>query len=244
MDPITVGLLLGGTGLNVLGGIFSRNDALANAAAQAQARNAVVKQAIGQLDQYGAENRSTFNTNMEHYAPAAQSAALAADQQKRGDANTAAITSDDPNAVPIQGDASPASRSDLAKRMLAVHDYAVDQAKAKGNLGGYSDLWTENQLGNAQAGRDIGVINNFAEGRKALVQPEADLAAAAAYKPPSIWGPLLSGIGSIATAAGGSKLGGGFSGGNIFAPGGIASPFDSFINSSGDLISGGQIIPG
>jgi hypothetical protein len=208
MDPITATLLLGGTGLNLFGGIIGQNDALANATAQANARNAVVRSAINQLDQYGAQNRGTFNDLMAGYSPTNQATTLAADQAKRSDSNVNAITTENPNATPIQADASPATRSDLAKRMLAVHDMAVDRAKAQGQLGGYSDAWLTNELNNAQAGRDIGVINNFAEGRKALVQPESDLAAAAAYRPPSIWGPLLSGLGSIAVGFGGRSLGG------------------------------------
>jgi hypothetical protein len=51
-----------------------------------------------------------------------------------------------------------------------------------------------------------------AEGRKALVGPESDLAAAAAYKPPSMWSALLSGLGSIGVAAG--AKGGSFAGFN------------------------------
>src|SRR5262245_48616582 len=154
MDPITAGLLLGGTGLNVFGGMFGRNEALENAARQAEARNAVVRDAIAKLNVFGGQNRDTFNANMANYDPATQAARLASDQDKRSNANVSAITTQNPNATPIQSDASPAARADLAKRMLAVHDQAVDRAKAMGKLGGYSDTWMGNQLGNAQAGRD------------------------------------------------------------------------------------------
>jgi hypothetical protein len=203
MDPITAALLLSGTALSGAGGIISQNSALANATAQANARNAVVQKAVNELDQYGANNQNTFSGLMAGYSPKAQAATLASDQANRADTNVAAITADNPNATPIQSDASPATRADLAKRMLAVHDLAVDRAKSQGQLGGYSDVWLGNQIANQQAGNQIGVENNFAEGRKALVQPESDLAAAAAYKPPSIWGPLLAGAGSIMAAAGG-----------------------------------------
>jgi hypothetical protein len=52
-----------------------------------------------------------------------------------------------------------------------------------------------------------------------LVGPESDLAAAAAYKPPSMWSALLSGLGSIGVGAG--AKGGPYAGFNYptsFAP--------------------------
>jgi hypothetical protein len=198
-----------GTGANVAGGMISRNDALSNAQSQANARNASLAKNIGVLQGFGQDNRNTFDANMANYTPAAQQTQLTNAQDARSNSNVANITQETGADAPIAADASPASRSDLAKRMLSVYDGATTRAKALGKLGGYSDAWTQNMLDNAQAGRDIGVTNNYAEGRKALVGPEGDMAAAAAYKPPSIWGPLLQGAGSIASAAGGAGLGGG-----------------------------------
>lgn len=208
MDPISLSLLLGGTGLNLLGGILGQNDALSNATAQANARNAVVASAIGKLNAMEGQNQTTMSNLLSGYSAPAQQQQLANDQATRSASNTNAISAPTPSAVPIQSDASPMSRSDLAKRMLDVHDFAVNRAKAQGTLGGYSDAWLQNELNNAQAGRNIGVVNNAAEGRKALVGPESDLAAAAAYRPPSIWGPLLSGLGSLGIGAGANTLGG------------------------------------
>lgn len=227
MAWVGTALIVGGTAANIGGGIIGRNDALSNAQAQAEARNASLAKNIGILDTFGQQNRDTFNTNMDNYAPATQQKLLTDAQTKRGDANVANITQDTGADIPLAGGDSAgnnASRSDLAKRMLSVYDGATARAKAVGNLGGYSDAWLQNNLNNAQASRDIGVTNNYAEGRKALVQPEADLAAAAAYKPPSIWGSLLQGAGSIASAAGGSKLGGGGFSGGLFGTSGGAIP--------------------
>lgn len=209
MAWVAVGTMVAGTAASIGGGILSRNDALSNAQAQAAARNASLAANIGKLNTMEDQNQGIFGGNMARYAPDTQAAQLATAQQTRGDANAGAISAPDTSGVPIQSDASPATRSDLAKRMGAVHDAATTRAKAMGTLGGYGDTWAANTLGNAQANRDIGVVNNAAEGRKALIQPESDMAAAAAYKPPSIWGPLLSGAGSIAAAAGGAGIGGG-----------------------------------
>lgn len=212
---------------------MSQNNALANATAQAQARNAVTQAAIQKLDQYGANNNQIFSNLMAGYSPTNQAASLANDQATRSANNVAAITTDNPNATPIQADASPATRADLAKRMMAVHDMAVSRAQAQGQLGGYSDQWLGNSIANQQASNNIGVQNNFAEARKALVQPEADLAAAAAYKPPTLWGTLLSGAGTMMAAAGGKGLLGGGAGGGF-----------SGINDAGDFVQNGEVIPG
>jgi glycine cleavage system pyridoxal-binding protein P len=164
------------------------------------------------------------------YSAPAQAAQLANAQTKRSNNNVAAITTDNPSTVPIQQDASPATKADLAKRMLAAHDFAVSRAKAKGALGGYADTWLQNELANSQAGRDIMTVNNAAEGRKALVGPESDLAAIEAYKPPSMWSALLSGLGSIGVAAG--AKGGPFAGYNYPAPGSDFAPDLDYLDAS------------
>lgn len=209
MSWIAAGVAAAGTAASVGGGILSRNEATKNAEREAAARNASLAKNIEKLGAFGAQNRGVFDTNMLNYAPTTQAAGLDRVQTMRGDANAANITQPNPGATPIQADASPATRSDLAKRMLAVYNSATARAHSMGRLGGYSDQWVNNQLGDQQAGRDIGVTNNMAAGRKALIQPEADLAGAGAYKAPSIWPTLLSGAGKIASAAGGAGLGAG-----------------------------------
>ena len=191
--------------------MLSRNDALSRAQAEAAAANASVKKNIGILDNYETQNQSDFNANIGNYAPDVQAKLLQTAQDTRGNNNVANITTPDQQTpVPIQADASPATRSDLAKRMQTVYDQATARAKAIGKLGGYSDQWVANNIGNQQTADKIGVTNNMAEARKALIQPEAELASQGAYRAPSIWGPLLQGAGSIMSGAAGAR---GFGGG-------------------------------
>ncbi len=102
--------------------------------------------------------------------------------------------------VPFTADAPPAVKSELAKRMLAVHDAAVDRATNSAKVGGYGDTWLKNNLNTSDADRNIAVTNNYSNGEKGIPQSQQDAASAAAYKAPSIWGSLLSGAGSIAPA--------------------------------------------
>lgn len=212
MSWVGVAIAGAGTAASIGGGIISRNEASDNARRQAEARNAKLAANLGILDIYAADNAKTFDTNIGHYAQPAQQQRLEGAQQHRGDVGAGAMTDLNPNEVPISADASPAVRGEIAKRMLAVHNGAVERAKATGKLGGYTDAWAQNELDNKQAARDIGVTNNYAEGRKAIIGAESDNAASAATQSPSIWGPLLQGVGSIATSAGGAMAGGGTGG--------------------------------
>jgi hypothetical protein len=72
MDPISVSLFLAGAGSNLLGGILGQNNALANATAQANARNAVVQSAIQKLNAFGAQNETTMSDLLVGYSAPAQ----------------------------------------------------------------------------------------------------------------------------------------------------------------------------
>lgn len=204
MDPITIGLLLGGTALNIGGGILGRNDALKNAQRQAEARNAVLADNIAKQQGFFNDNKGVWDTNIARYGQPAQEARLQTAQDTRSNNNVGNIKQVDTASIPTQADASPAVKSEIAKRMLATFNQSTERAKSMGKLGGYSDAWMQNQLDNRQADRDINVTNSFAEGRKALLAPEQEAAGMTAYKPPSIWPTLMKGAGSIASAAGGA----------------------------------------
>lgn len=210
-DPFT---LAASAGLGALSKIVSGNEAYNNAQREAQARNAVLKDTLAKESGYAANNTTEMGKNVANYAPGAQEAQLASSQGARSATATGNITQSDPNAVPITSDAPPAVRGEIAKRMMAVHDGAVNRAKLSANLGGFGDTWLKNNLNTSEADRNIGVNNNYAEGQKAILQPMQDAAAASVYKAPSVWSTLLGGASSIAAGAAGagkglSSLGGG-----------------------------------
>jgi hypothetical protein len=213
MDPVTIGLLLGGTALGGIGSFLNKNDALENAKRQAEARNRVLAENIAIQQGFAGQNRGTFDANIGGYTPEAQNQRLQGAQDARTATSVGNISDSDANSVPISGTAPQAVRSEIAKRMLTVHDAAVSRAQAMGKLGGYGDAWQENQLGNNAASRDIGVVNNYSAGRKSLLAPEQEAAAAMAYKPPAIWGTLLQGAGNVMGAAAGAGMGGSLGGG-------------------------------
>lgn len=200
-------MIAGAAGLGAAGSAISANEAKNAAARDAAARNAVLASTIAKENGYASDNAGQLNGNIAHYAPGAQETQLTAAQDKRAATSTGNMTTSDPAAVPLPADSNPAVTSDLAKRMLAVHDGAVSRAGLNAKLGGFGDTWLQNNLNTNEADRNIGVTNNYAEGQKAITPALQDDAAASVYKPPSIWGPLLSAAGSVAGGAAGAGKG-------------------------------------
>lgn len=200
-DPVTLGISAAlGIGSKLVGNSESMNAASREAAA----RNAVLKATIAKEQGYADQNAGELNNNVAHYAPGSQEAQLADAQAKRTTNSTGNMTTDNPSAAPLPADSNPAAAGDLAKRLLAAHDGAVERAGLKAKVGGYGDTWLTNNLNTNAADRNIGVTNNYAEGAKSILPALQDSAAAAVYKPPSIWSTILSGASSIAAAKAGA----------------------------------------
>lgn len=193
-------MMAASTAMSVGGGMISRNEANSSAAAQAAARQRVLRESLDRQSALGKEAGGIFKDRMKDYGPGAQKNALADSQASR----TADITSNieaPPTAaastVPLAGSAPAVVKGEIAKRMLASFTAATDKAKALGKLGGYSDNWMNNGVGVTDASRRIGTINNFSRGEAAILPGMQDLAQAGAVEQPSIWGPLLTAGGSI-----------------------------------------------
>lgn len=200
-DPVTLGL---GLALSAGGALVNKNDAANNANAQAAASNAALAQTIAKENGFEATNQAAFKGNIANYAPGAQDKQLADAQAGRAANSTGNITQTDPSSVPLPAGSNPAAAGDLAKRMLAVHDGAVSRAGLNAKVGGYGDTWLTNSLNTAATDRGISVTNNLADGQKAITPALEQDASAAAYQAPSIWGPLLTGAGSIAAGKAGT----------------------------------------
>jgi hypothetical protein len=128
--------------------------------------------------------------------------------------NVGAITK--PNTyAPSGGDTPPAVANAYKSDLSDAFNFATDEATNAGKLGGYSDQWFNSNLAKQDAARKIGLGNSNAENLKSLLPAEQGIAQAEAYKPPSPWGQILSG--------GGSMLGS-YSGPNA-SPNGAQLPF-------------------
>lgn len=214
-DPVTLGLAVAAS---AGGAAITGQSNASNAEAQANAANQVLAANIAKQNGYEATNQATLNSNLNKYAPDAQAKQLSDAQTKRSGADVGAISASDPTYAPITQDAPDAVRGEIAKRMASTNDYAKGVANAQGQLGGYTDNWQQNSLNNADASRQIGYTNNLSDEERSLLGPEQQLAEHAAYQPPSPWGAILSGTGSILGSAAGSSNGGSSMFSSLFGP--------------------------
>jgi hypothetical protein len=204
--------------------MLSRNSALSNAQAEANARNGVLSSAIGSLNgDYSNINAPAFSGAVGAINPGGLKTAQ--------DARTSTILGNVPPPAPVPSYAPPALASTRAAMMKNATDFVRNQGTATGALGGYGDQWFNSGLAGQDAARKIGVGNSFANETKSLIAPEQDLAGAAAYKPPSVWGSVLQGAGGMLGSYAGR-------GGNRQA-GSSAQPQYFPAGSSGDSIDWG-----
>lgn len=204
INPVTGGL---GLAASVAGSLISRSEAIKNANAQAAARNAVLKQYTDKQAALENEGRGYLNKTLDTYAPGNTQLQDAQAGRNATISNTVGAASD-PNTVPTTNGAPPAVKGEIAKRMLEAFQRSTAHAKALGNTGGYGDQWFNNNVGINDTSRNIGVLNNFSRGNTGILQSQQDLAETAAYKRPSLWGPILQAGGSALLGASGRGFGG------------------------------------
>lgn len=218
-DPVTLGVAAAAA---AAGGYINRKSQLDNATAAANARNNVLSQTIGGLDKI-------YNTNN---APAFAGAVGSVDINKLPEAQaerTAEIEANLPGASSPgsyggASDAPPAVNAARAAALSRAFNFAKTGAENTGRLGGYTDQWFKSNLAGQGASRKIGLGNANAENLKALLPGQQDLAQAASYSPPSVWGPILTGAGSVlGSAAGGGANPNNLQLGRAFMPAGALS---------------------
>lgn len=215
-------------GLAVASGVGGAALGGQSASAKAKAANEQLAQSIAKQNAFYDKNKNDFSGAVNQYSPSAAPQALSDAQDARSNSATGNISAPlDPSTVANAGDAPAAVKGEIAKRMLATHDFAMTNAKNAGKLGGYGDMWFKTQLGNQAASRNIGLTNSMSEEEKALLSSKQQLAMAQVGNSP--WGPLLTGVSSILGSASGAGKGIGslFRSAPTAAPvNGAASAFD------------------
>lgn len=201
------------------GGAISRNSALNNAQSQADARNGALSNTINGLDSiYNKTNAPAFSSAVGAVTPGGLQTA----QDARVANNVGAITKPDVNA-PTGGDAPPAVANAYKGDLADAFKFATNQATASSKLGGFGDQWLNSNLAKQDAARKIGIGNRNAENLKSLLPDQQDIAGAEAYKPPSVWGSILSGGGNLLGSYSGPRASPNgaqlpFGAGSMFAP--------------------------
>lgn len=187
---------LGGGALSAGGAMISNRAGERQAADIAKARNDELRKTMVKNDAIAMQTRDRFgdraagynDTNFQQSADAAVGARTAPLE--------AAVT--EPSiAAPISGSAPEVVRSELARVMSDTMAKGKAQAKALGKVGSYGDTWFNQGVENTSAGRDIGVMNDQAQGNLGILPYLQDFAEISATKPISPLGGIMSGIGNM-----------------------------------------------
>jgi hypothetical protein len=207
--------LLGGVA-SAAGGMMTQQAADANAQAQADARNEMLRRTMAENDPLAEESRKFFDKDVKKYNEKKFAKTQTNATADRTEGLEAAVGPVDTSVMPLSGSESPVVREELAKELLKVMDYGTSQAQKLGKIGGYGDTWLERGVKTANTGRKIGINQNFAAGNLAILPYQQDIAELRAYQPISPMGGILQGLGGALGGMGGGGGGGGYSAPSIY----------------------------
>lgn len=206
---IELALLAGSAALSGGGALMANNQANKQAAAIAKARNDVLNRTLAKNDRIAADSRSVFDRRRQDVEPEAVQQQQQDATTERTDIGESAVTAPVPGSIPLSGSAPNVVTQAFAKRMSDAVGKGKSEAQALGRLGGFGDMWFGQGIGNAAAGREMGVNQNFASGNTGILPYLQDFAEIGATKPMS----PIPGIMQAAGQAMGSFAGGGGTGG-------------------------------
>jgi hypothetical protein len=211
-DPISLSLLAASTAASVGGNAISSHEAEQNMKAQQAARNQVLDQFLKKQRDYQDQNTAAFNKQTDSMSADqnAQSQTEAIDNRNAAIERSTGSEPTSASAIPLSGSAPSVVKQEIAKRVGDAFTAATDNVKKQAKAASYGDVFQKNNIGIQEAGNNIGTTNSFARDDAALLPARQDLASAAAYKAPSGWGSVLSGLGTVGSLAAGSGM---------FAPG-------------------------
>lgn len=229
--------LIAGTALSAGGSLLGQQQASAQAQAIADARNRVLQQTLAKNDKIAEQSRELFNQRRDEIQPDQVQQNQAKETQERTDAGEAAVRAPSAGEVPLSGSAPSVVSQAFEKRMGSAVDKGKAEAQSLGKLGGYGDFWFGEGLGNAAAGRDMGVNQNYASGNLALMPILQDYAEIGATKAPNPIPAIMQAAGSALGAYAGGGAGSGFLGGKAI-PMPRARPADAWAPRVGGFLSG------
>lgn len=229
-DPLSLALMGGSMGLSAVGGgmkskgaatdyandLETETQRMRQDAAEAAERNEVLKAYLARSRGYAGENQSTFGREIQGFSPEAQRTMEDARVASRSGAVAKAIgTGANTPAVPLLPGSTSVSSDDLATRMKLAYQKAQEAGARHAKVGAIGETWQGNDENVAQAGNQIGTVNQISRGDMALLPQEQELAGFKHRKPitgkprtNTGLGSLLQGLGSIGGAVAGGRMGG------------------------------------
>ncbi len=208
--------LIGSAILGTAGTAASSISANKSAKRQAAARNNALSNFLDKNEALSTEARETLQRRLDQENVAPQEA-IAPLRAKRQDAASEAIDRASVSApIPLGGNVPQVVANRAAAAQSSTDIEAKRRAEALAGTRAFGDLLFEKGLATQGAGRDIGMINTFAQANARLLPIQQDLAQTSAASR----GGLLGKVGGIASALG--QLGMTAAGAGVF--GGSAAP--------------------
>jgi hypothetical protein len=184
--------MLIGAGLSAAGGMMARNEAEANAAREAKARNRELAILNQKADAAAAANQTVLGDTIRAINPAQ----LGAAQTSR----TAAIEGNMPGAmedVPMSANAPKVAQAEYAKKIMEAMAKAKTNAGNLGRLSGFDQQQTDIGFGTNTAGQNIAFNNMPVQGQARIMPHLSDYRAIEAYRPSSGLGQVMQAMGSM-----------------------------------------------
>lgn len=222
LELLPLALTAAGSAVSGYGAYTQGQEEQANNQRIADARNAELEPVLGKVYGNAAQGRAVFNRRLGEVSPSNSRAdqRRLTKQRVRGTTRVAAGGKDAD--IPISGSAPGTVKTEIGKKMLEATKRAKQAAKAKGKLHGYGDFVLDQTLRDQQAGRDIGMFNNFVQGDVGVLPFSQDFAGYSAYQPSSGVGEIFQSAGNLLASGAGA-----YSPELTGASSGYSSPYDA-----------------
>lgn len=217
LEAVLIGSALLGTAGSVASGVAQQR----SAEKQASARNSALTDYLNKNDALTAEARTALDKRLsqEDAAPLDAQQPL---QRAREDAAVAAIDrSPMSSPIPLSGNAPSVVARTAEEAQSATDAASKTQAANLARTRSFGDLLFEKGLSSEATGRDLGMINSFAQANARLLPIQQDLAQTSAASKGSAlgtFGQIGSALGSLGSAAAGSGAFSPSAGANSLSP--------------------------
>lgn len=207
MDPVSLGLLLGGTALAGGGSLFDTGQSASRVNAQRAIRDALVQQEMQRNYALANESQGFFNKQFDTMTPEAQAAQRDAATTNRVAAGAAPTTIQTSVGRGVNGGVN----DEVGRLAKVASDRVAHVGAAKAKLAGYGDTQGNIDIGLRGASDKIGTMSNFAAGNARAFPAElqaGDFNAAKDFNSPL--GGIMKAAGSLAGLGGAMMPAGGF----------------------------------
>lgn len=165
-----------GTAASVAGSHLQNQAQQKNAEARADARNAVLRTFQDKNEQLSQEARTALDKRLAMEEQTPQEAAEAPRRERADSAASVMSRGSSADPIPLGGNVPTVVSDDFAKGQEDTASAASDRADALAATRAFGDMLFNKGLATQGTGRDIGMVNTFAQANSRLLPHQQDLA--------------------------------------------------------------------